>query len=55
MDTIGWSAKAVRQLRKIADKHKRQSIYAEVQHLASWPDVRVTSNACKVATVSGYA
>ena len=38
MNTIEWSAKAVRQLRKIADKRKRQSIYAEVQHLASWPD-----------------
>jgi len=31
MNAIEWSAKAVRQLRKIADKHKRQSIFAEVQ------------------------
>ena len=38
MNVIEWSAKAVRQLRKIADKRKRQSIYAEVQQLANWPD-----------------
>jgi mRNA interferase RelE/StbE len=38
MNTIEWSAKAVRQLRKIADKRKRQSIYAEVQQLSNWPD-----------------
>ena len=38
MNTIQWSTKAVRQLRKIADKRKRQSIFAEVQHLANWPD-----------------
>jgi mRNA interferase RelE/StbE len=38
MNAIEWSAKAVRQLRKIADKRKRQSIYAEVQQLANWPD-----------------
>jgi mRNA interferase RelE/StbE len=38
MNAIEWSAKAVRQLRKIADKRKRQSIFAEVQHLANWPD-----------------
>ena len=28
----------MRQLRKIADKRKRQHIYAEAQQLASWPD-----------------
>ncbi len=28
----------MRQLRKIVDKRKRQSIYAEVQQLAGWPD-----------------
>ena len=28
----------MRQLRKIADQHKRQDIYAEVQQLANWPD-----------------
>ena len=38
MNAIEWSPKAVRQLRKIADKRKRQSIYAEVQQLAGWPD-----------------
>ncbi len=38
MNEIEWSAKAVRQLRKIADKRKRQSIYAEVQQLSDWPD-----------------
>jgi mRNA interferase RelE/StbE len=38
MNSIEWSAKAVRQLRKIADKRKRQSIYAEAQQLADWPD-----------------
>lgn len=38
MNTIEWSAKAVRQLRKIADKRKRQNIFAEVQYLANWPD-----------------
>ncbi len=38
MNAIEWSAKAVRQLRKIADKRKRQGIYAEVQQLANWPD-----------------
>jgi len=55
MNAIEWSAKAVRQLRKIADKRKRQGIFAEVQQLASWPDVRVTSNACKAATITGCA
>ena len=38
MNAIERSATAVRQLRKIADKRKRQSIYAEVQRLANWPD-----------------
>jgi len=38
MNAIEWSGKAVRQLRKIADKRKRQNIYAEVQQLANWPD-----------------
>ena len=38
MNTIEWSAKAVRQLRKVADKRKRQGIFAEVQQLAHWPD-----------------
>ena len=38
MNTIEWSAKSVRQLRKIADKRKRQGIYAEVQQLSHWPD-----------------
>ncbi|HEU0233706.1 MAG TPA: type II toxin-antitoxin system RelE/ParE family toxin [Gallionella sp.] len=38
MNTIEWSVKAVRQLRKIADKRKRQSLYTEVQQLANWPD-----------------
>ena len=28
----------MRQLRKIVDKRKRRSIYAEVQQLAGWPD-----------------
>ena len=37
MNVIEWSAKAARQLRKIADKVKRQSIFAEAQQLASWP------------------
>ena len=37
MNIIEWSGKAVRQLRKIADKAKRQNIFAEVQQLASWP------------------
>ena len=39
MNTIECSAKAVRQLRKIADKRKRQGIYAEAQQLANWPDL----------------
>jgi mRNA-degrading endonuclease RelE of RelBE toxin-antitoxin system len=59
MNAIEWSAKAVRQLRKIADKRKRQSIYAEVQQLANWPQtgriVRATSSACKAATITGFA
>ena len=38
MNTLEWSTKAVRQLRKIADKAKRQSIFAEAQQLASWPN-----------------
>ena len=38
MNNIEWSTKAVRQLRKIADKRKRQGIFAEVQQLAHWPD-----------------
>ncbi len=33
-----WATKAVRQLRKIADKAKRQRIFAEAQQLASWPN-----------------
>jgi mRNA interferase RelE/StbE len=35
--TIEWSTKAARQLRKIADKAKRQRIFAETQQLAGWP------------------
>ncbi len=38
MISIVWATKAVRQLRKIADKAKRQRIFAEVQQLASWPN-----------------
>jgi len=38
MNAIEWSAKAVRQLRKIADKRKRQNIYVEAQQLAGWPN-----------------
>jgi mRNA interferase RelE/StbE len=38
MNTIEWSTKAVRQLRKIADRRKRQSIFSEVQRLENWPD-----------------
>ena len=38
MNTIEWSAKAVRQLRKIADKRKQQGIFTEVQQLAHWPE-----------------
>ena len=38
MNAIEWSAKAVRQLRKITDKRKRQNLYTEVQQLANWPD-----------------
>ena len=37
MITIEWSTKAVRQLRKIADKARRQRIFAETQQLAGWP------------------
>ncbi|MHB1591466.1 MAG: hypothetical protein ACYCTW_08020 [Sulfuricella sp.] len=37
MNTIEWSPKATRQLRRIADKSKRQSIYAESQQFAHWP------------------
>ena len=40
MNTIEWSTKAARQLRKIADKTKRQHIYAEVQQLAHWPNCK---------------
>ena len=38
MNTIEWSTKAARQLRKVADRVKRQKIFAEVQQLANWPD-----------------
>lgn len=38
MITIEWSTKAVRQLRKIADKARRQRIFAEAQQLAGWPN-----------------
>jgi mRNA-degrading endonuclease RelE of RelBE toxin-antitoxin system len=38
MNAIEWSAKAVRQLRKVVDKRKRRDIFAEVQQLANWPD-----------------
>ena len=37
VNTIQWSTKAVRQLRKIGDQVKRQSIFTEVQQLADWP------------------
>ncbi len=37
MITIEWSTKAVRQLRKIADRAKRQRVFAETQQLADWP------------------
>jgi hypothetical protein len=54
MNAIEWSAKAVRQLRKIAEKRKRQSIFAEVQHLANWPDCPGDTNVCKAAMDIGY-
>lgn len=38
MITIEWSTKAVRQLRKIADRAKRQRIFSETQQLADWPN-----------------
>lgn len=38
MITIEWSTKAARQLRKIADRTKRQRIFAETQQLAGWPN-----------------
>lgn len=38
MNTIEWSTKAARQLRKIGDKAKRQSIFGEVQQLMDWPN-----------------
>ncbi len=53
MNSIEWSAKAVRQLRKIADKRKRLGIYAEVQQLSHWPDCPGDINACKAAMITG--
>jgi len=38
MNTIEWSTKAARQIRKIDDKRKRQGLFAEVQQLAHWPN-----------------
>ncbi|EKD98455.1 MAG: Plasmid stabilization system [uncultured bacterium] len=38
MNTIEWSAKAARQIRKIDDKRQRQGLFAEVQQLAHWPN-----------------
>jgi mRNA-degrading endonuclease RelE of RelBE toxin-antitoxin system len=37
MNTIQWTAKAARQLRKIADKATRQRIYQDAQTLADFP------------------
>lgn len=37
MNEITWQPKAARQLRKIADKKKRESLYRETQQLAHWP------------------
>lgn len=37
MNTIQWTDKAARQLRKIADKTIRQHIYQEAQTLADFP------------------
>ncbi|CRI66473.1 Plasmid stabilization system [Thiocapsa sp. KS1] len=38
MNTIQWTCKAARQLRKIKEKSARQRIFAEVQLLATFPD-----------------
>jgi mRNA-degrading endonuclease RelE of RelBE toxin-antitoxin system len=37
MNTIQWTAKAARQLRRIADKATRQRIYQDAQTLADFP------------------
>jgi mRNA-degrading endonuclease RelE of RelBE toxin-antitoxin system len=38
MNTLEWKLKAARQLRKIAEKVKRDAIYDEAQKLAHWPN-----------------
>jgi len=38
MNTINWTNKAAKQLRKIADKKTSAAIYDEVQVLDSWPN-----------------
>ena len=38
MNTIQWTAKAARQLRKIKDAALQQRIYLETQTLQSFPD-----------------
>jgi mRNA interferase RelE/StbE len=37
MNTISWTPKATRQLRKITEKAKRLAIFNEVQELSAWP------------------
>jgi mRNA-degrading endonuclease RelE of RelBE toxin-antitoxin system len=54
MNTIEWSTKAARQLRKINDRIKRQKIFAEVQQLANWPDCQGKSSDCRGATITGF-
>ena len=38
MNTIGWTEKAFRQLRKIKDNQTNRRIYQEAQSLAHFPD-----------------
>jgi mRNA-degrading endonuclease RelE of RelBE toxin-antitoxin system len=40
MNTIEWTEKAFRQLRKIKDKQTGKQIYRETQTLADFPDCR---------------
>lgn len=38
MNKIIWNTKAIRQLRKISDKRKRETIYEQAQQLVDWPN-----------------
>jgi mRNA-degrading endonuclease RelE of RelBE toxin-antitoxin system len=40
MFKVAWKEKAYKQLKKIRDKHERESVYDTVGKLANWPACR---------------